>query len=192
MEALAPWAEPVLMTAEELLCLPEDEWHYELVEGRLVRMSPTGAGYGRIVRALFRAVDRFVEERRLGEVFPAETGFWISPEGGPDTVLAPDLAFVRAGREPHPRTEGFPRLAPDLVVEVASPSQGRREMGAKAHRWLSGGVRLVWLVLPEERVVEVWQGAGLVRVVSAEEELSGEEVLPGFVLPARNLFPWPD
>jgi Uma2 family endonuclease len=65
-------------------------------------------------------------------------------------------------------------------------------MGAKAHRWLSGGVRLVWLVLPEERVVEVWQGAGLVRVVSAEEELSGEEVLPGFVLPARNLFPWPD
>src|SRR5579864_8519757 len=106
METLAPWAEPVLMTAEELLRLPDDEWRYELVEGRLVRMSPTGGRHGRIVMALLRAVDRFVEEQRLGEVIPPETGFCISPEGGPDTVLAPDLAFVRAGREPDPETEG--------------------------------------------------------------------------------------
>jgi len=62
-------------------------------------------------------------------------------------------------------------------------------MGAKAQRWLSGGVRLVWLVLPEARVVEVWRDGGLVRIVSAEEELCGEEILPGFVLPATRLFP---
>jgi Uma2 family endonuclease len=189
METLAPWAEPVLMTAEELLRLPDDEWRYELVEGRLVRMSPTGAEHGRIVTALFLAVGWFVRERRLGEVFPAETGFWISPEGGSDTVLAPDLAFVRAGREAGARVKGFPRLAPDLVVEVASPSQGRREMGAKAQRWLSGGVRLVWLVLPEERVVEVWRGEALARIVPRGEELSGEEILPGFVFPVADLFP---
>jgi len=122
MEALAPWAEPVLMTAEELLRMPEDEWCYELVEGRLVRMPPTGWKHGRIVTALFLAVGRYVEEQGLGEVLPAETGFWISPEGGPDTVLAPDLAFVCAGQQPDAGVEGFPRLAPDLVAEVASPS----------------------------------------------------------------------
>jgi Uma2 family endonuclease len=85
--------------------------------------------------------------------------------------------------------EGFPRLAPDLVAEVASPSQGRAELGAKAQRWLSAGVRLVWVVLPGARVVEVWRGTGLVRTVSTAEELSGEEILPGFLLPTRLLFP---
>jgi len=189
METLAPWAEPVLMTAEELLRLADDEWRYELVEGRLVRMSPTGGRHGRIVMALLLAIGRFVEEQRLGEVFPAETGFWISPEGGPDTVLAPDLAFVRAGREPDLETRGYPRLAPDLVAEIASPSQGRVVMGAKAQRWLNAGVRLVWLVLPEARTVEVWRPGAPVRIVTAEHELSGEEVLPGFAYPVARLFP---
>lgn len=189
METVAPWAEPVLVTAEELLRLPDDGWRYELVEGRLVRMSLTGRRHGRIAMALLLAVGRFVEERHLGEVLPAETGFWISPEGSPDTVLAPDLAFVRAGREADPGTEGYPRLAPDLVVEIASPSQRRTEMGAKARRWLSAGVRLVWLVLPEVRIVEVWRGDEVARIVTAEEELSGEEILPGFVFPVKDLFP---
>lgn len=188
MEALAPWAEPVLMTADELLRRPEDGWRYELVEGRLVRMSPTGWKHGQIVSALFFALAGFVEEQRLGQVIPAETGFWISPPGEPDTVLAPDLAFIRVGREPDVALAGFPRLAPDLVVEVASPSQGRAELGAKALRWLSGGARVVWVVLPEPRVVEVWRGTGIDRSVSAVEDLSGDEVLPGFVLPVRRLF----
>lgn len=188
MEALAPWAEPVLITAEELLQLPDGEWRYELVEGRLVRMSPTGGRHGRIVMRLLLAIGRFVEEQRLGAMFPAETGFWISPEDGADTVLAPDLAFVQAAREPDPEAEGYPRIAPDLVAEIASPSQGRAEMGVKAQRWLSAGVRLVWIVLPEARIVEVWRAGGLARIATAEEELSGEEVLPGFAFPVRRLF----
>ncbi len=188
MEMLAPWAEPVLMTAEELLRLPDDEWRYELVEGRLVRMSPTGWSHGRVVMALLRAVDRFVEEHHLGEVCPAETGFRISAEGEADTVLAPDLAYVRAGREPAPGTEGYPHLAPNLVAEVVSPSQGRSEMGAKAQRWLSAGVQLVWIVAPEARTVEVWRDGGLVRIVTDEEELAGEEVLPGFAVAVADLF----
>ncbi len=133
METLAPWTEPVLITAEELLQLPDDdEWRYELVEGRLVRMSPIGGQHGRVVMALLAAVHRFVEEQRLGEVFPAKTGFWISPKTAPDTVLAPDLALISAGREPDPGVEGYPRLAPDLVAEVASPSQGRGKMAANS------------------------------------------------------------
>ncbi len=188
METLAPWAEPVLMTAEELLRLPDDGWRYELVEGRLVRMSPTGGTHGWIAMALLRAVDRFVEEHHLGAVFPAETGFHISPEGGPDTVLAPDLAYVRAVRAPVADTEGYPHLAPDLVAEVVSPSQGRAEMGAKAQRWLRAGVQLVWIVAPEARSVEVWRAGGLARIMTDEEELTGEEVLPGFALAVADLF----
>ena len=188
VEMLAPWAEPVLMTAEELLRLPEDEWRYELVEGRLVRMSPTGWRHGRVDMALLRAVDRFVEEHHLGEVCPAETGFRISAEGGPDTVLAPDLAFVRAGRAPAAGTDGYPHLAPDLVAEVVSPSQGRSEMGAKAQRWLSAGVRLVWIVAPEARIVEVWRAGGLACILTVEDELTGQEVLPGFAVAVADLF----
>lgn len=188
MEALAPWAEPVLMTADELLRLPDDGWRYELVDGRLVRMSPTGGTHGLVVMALLRAVDEFVQERNLGLVLPAETGFWISPEGTPDTVLAPDLAFVRTSRETDARTEKFPRLAPDLIAEVASPSQGRAELGAKARRWSDSGVRLVWIVFPDDRTVEVWRNGALHRVLGAGEALSGEDVLPGFVTPLSELF----
>lgn len=187
MEALAPWAEPVLMTAEELVQLPDDEWRYELVEGRLVRMSPTGGRHGRIAMRLLLAIGRCVEEQRLGAVFPAQTGFWIPVDGAPDTVLAPDLAFVQVGRVPDPEAEGYPRLPPDFVVEIASPSQGQAKMAVKAQRWLSAGVRLVWIVLPETRTVEVWRGGELVRIATAEEQLSGEEILPGFLFPVRNL-----
>lgn len=188
MEKVAPWAELVLMTAEELLRLPDDGWRYELVDGRLVRMSPTGGRHGKVAMVLLDAVYRFVQERRLGDVFPPETGFRIASESGADTVLAPDLAYVRRGRQPSSVTEGYPDLAPDLVAEVASPSQGHRELGAKAERWLSAGVRMVWIVSSEARTVEVWRGARPARIVSAEEELSGEEVLPGFTFAVENLF----
>jgi Uma2 family endonuclease len=189
MEALAPWAEPVLMTADELLRLPEDVWRYELVEGRLVRMSPTGGEHGLIVMALLMAVGRFVGENNLGEVLPPETGFLISPPGSPDTVLAPDLAFVRRDRGTMTRVEGFPRLAPDLVAEVVSPSQGRVEMGAKAQQWLRAGVLMVWLLFPAMRTVEVWRGDRLVQTLPSDGELSGEEILPGLVLPLADVFP---
>lgn len=188
MESVAPWAEPVLMTAEELLRLPEDEWRYELVDGRLVRMSPTGREHGRVAMTLLRAIDRFVEEQQIGEVLPGETGFWISSEGNPDTVLAPDVAFVRRGRGPEADVSGYPRLSPDLVVEVVSPSQTRAEMRAKAGRWLEAGVRVVWVVLPEFERVEVWRQGELDRVLTRDDELSGEDVLPGFSFPIEQLF----
>lgn len=189
MESIAPWAEPVLMTAEELLQLPEDGWRYELVDGRLVRMSPTGGDHGLVAMPLLAAVYRFVEERHLGTVLPGETGFWISSPGAPDTVLAPDLAFISAERQSAAHVPGFPRLAPDLVAEIVSPSQGHAEMAAKARRWLEAGVRLVWMVFPESRTVEVWRDGELARTVTLDEELSGDDVLPGFSYPIGRLFP---
>lgn len=189
MDTLAPWAEPVLMTAGELLQLPEDGWRYELVEGRLVRMSPTGGRHGQVAAELLLAVGQFTREHDLGALFAAETGFWISAPEEPDTVLAPDLALVRAERELRPVPEGYPRQVPDLVAEVASPSQGRAELGAKAERWLRAGVRLVWVVFPETRTVERWRSGEAVSALTVTDELSGEDILPGFTCPVAQLFP---
>lgn len=192
MEMAAPWAEPALLTADQLLALPEDGYRYELVEGRLVRMSPTGFEHGAIVLAMLREIDRFVQEHALGTVSPAETGFLISSPSQPDVVLAPDLAFIEAVRAPTPTSpewKKFPRLIPDLVVEVASPSQGRSEMAAKVRVWLEAGVRIAWLVLPDDRMVEVWRSGAPAQALPIGGELQGEDVLPGFTIPVGRLFP---
>jgi Uma2 family endonuclease len=189
----APWAETVLLTADDLLGMDDDFWHYELVRGRLVRMSPAGLRHGDVALRFAVVLGTFVNERRLGRAFAAETGFLVSRADEPDTVLAPDAAFVSNSRLPPPGSpewDRYPKLAPDLVVEVASPSQGRKELGAKARSWLDGGVRLVWLVWPESREVEIYEPGQdqPVRVLRKGERLDGGDVLPGFTLELAQLW----
>jgi Uma2 family endonuclease len=180
------------MTAREFLALPEDGWRYELVRGRLVRMSPTGFEHSNIAWNLLRALDSFVNAHGLGTVTIPEAGFIISRAGEPDTVLAPDAAFIPKARMPRPGSpdwKGFPRLAPDLVVEIASPSQSRPDLAAKAGLWLSAGVRLVWAVWPERREVDVWRpGSTNATTLGPGDQLDGEDVLPDFVYPIGSLF----
>lgn len=189
MRTVVPWAEDVLVTAEELLLLPEDGWRYELVDGRLVRVAPTGSEHGAITAELVAVVVQFVKQRNLGTVYTGEPGFWISLPESPDTVLAPDVAFVREERADAARVRGYPRLAPDLVVEIASPSQTRKELAAKARRWMEAGVKLVWIVFPASLSVEVWHDGQMQRDLTVEGELTGDDILPGFTLPIRSLFP---
>ena len=156
---LAPWAEPVPnrgpMTVDELAALPEDDgWLYELVEGRLVRMPSPGGEHGEIAGNVFGALWSFVMPRHLGRVLAAETGFQL----GPQTALAADAAYVRAERVPTrasiARKKAW-QLAPDLVAEVASPSQTRDGLEAKAKNWVDAGVRLAWVVWPDTQQVDV-------------------------------------
>jgi Uma2 family endonuclease len=184
-DTIAPWAEPVLFTADDLMALPDDAWRYELVEGRLVRMSPAGFDHGRLGSKLAAAIEVFVDQHGLGESVASETGFLISTPKEPDTVLAPDAAFVSSSRVPPKGTKvrtGYLPIAPDLVVEVASPSQSRPEIEAKAKVWLDAGVRVIWLVWPSTRQVDVWTAGAdpLVRCLDESDELDGGEVLPGF------------
>jgi Uma2 family endonuclease len=155
-------------------------------------MPPTNLEHSDICGVLYLALRNHVDARHLGRIVMPETGFIISAPGQPDTVLAPDLAFVRAGRLPSPGadvTRGFPRLAPDLVVEIASPSQHRPEMAAKAEIWLSAGVSMGWVVWPEVREVDVWVGgAPSSHTLTGEDTLDGGEVLPGFTLPIARLW----
>lgn len=199
---LAPWAEmvpsadghgPRHMSAAELLTLPNDGLRYELVEGVLVRMTPPGGEHGVITFEIGAALGAFVKARKLGQVLTGEPGFLVSRIGEPDTVLAPDVAFVRTDRLPArgtPERQGYWRLAPDLVVEVASPSQRKNEMAAKALAWLAAGAQLVWVVWPEARQADAWlPGADRpARTYGGNDTLDGGAVLPDFRLALDALF----
>lgn len=184
----ATWAKPVLVTAAEFLALPDDEWRYELVEGRLVRMAPTGDRHNRASGRLFGAVYGFVTPRALGEVYPQESGFLVSKAGDPDTVLAPDLAFVGTEKVPRPSVQGFPRIAPDVVAEVLSTSQTLSQLRHKAETWLACGVRHVWILAPETRTIEVWRAARPPATLGESETLVGEGALAGFTVAVADLF----
>ena len=132
-----------------------------------------------------------MEEHGLGVAFGAETGFNLTRPGERrETVLAPDVAFVRAENAPLTETDDFPRVAPDLAVEIASPGDSRRRMAEKAQRYLNRGVRLVWVVWPRRREVEVWASGGVApRTLSAADNLDGGTVVPGFTIPVARVCP---
>ena len=196
-DLLAPWAEVVpgvaSMTVAQLLSLPQDQWMYELVEGRLVRMPASGGEASRIAARLVIALGQFVEPSDLGAVTGADGEYDLTQPGdAQETALAPDAAFVRADRIP-PRTspeyQKAWRLAPDLVAEVVSPSQYRPEMAAKAQRYLAAGVRLVWVIWPRYQQVDVWRpGDTQPRItLGVGDQLDGLDVLPGFTYPVGRL-----
>jgi Uma2 family endonuclease len=197
-ETLAPWAEVVpgagKMTVDGLLALRDDNWMYELVDGRLVRMPLSGGEASRIAARLVIAIGSFIEAYDLGAVTGADGEFDLTQPGDSgETALAPDAAFVRAERVPPVGTDEYRRawhVAPDLVVEVVSLNQYRPEMAEKARRYLAAGVRLIWVVWPRYRQVDVWRlgGAGSpARTLSVGDALDGEDVLPGFMYPLQRL-----
>ncbi len=181
----APAQQAPLMTAEQLLDLPDDGMRYELVGGLLSRMVPAGGVHGMVGATLLGRMYAAVDAGRLGRLFTAETGFVL--RRGPDTVRAPDVAFVRAERVPDARVPGFPALAPDLVAEVVSPTDRASEVSGKALAWLDAGVRLVWVVDPENRTVTTYQQRG-VAVLRGDDVLRGQDVLEGFALPLAELW----
>jgi len=197
-DILAPWARLMPssvgpMTAREFARLPDDARGLELVDGRVVKTMPTAGGHGAIAMACATAMFAFVQTHGLGRVLPAETGFDLSIFGQPNTVLAPDVAFVRADRLPARDSEEwneFWQVAPDLVVEVVSPSQYRPELAAKMRRWLAAGVQLGWVVWPKVQQVDVWQSGAADPVATLELDaiLDGQDVLPGFRCPVAQLF----
>ncbi len=176
-----------LLTADELAALPDDGYRYDLVRGELRRVAPAGFTHGKIASEIGTRLHQHVREHRLGVVLAAETGFLL--ERDPDTVLAPDAAFVRADRVP-PEAEqrGFASLAPDLVVEVVSPSDRASEVHEKALLYLDTGVQLVWLIYPQQRTVAVYQADRTARLLKEQDELGGGAVLPDFRVRVAELF----
>jgi Uma2 family endonuclease len=167
-----------LMTAEQLLRQQPRDKRCGLVNGRMMVREPAGYRHGRIANRLAYLLTRHVDDRDLGVVLAAETGFVLTRD--PDTVRAPDVAFVAADRTPEPESSGFAELAPDLVVEVLSPDDRPGEVLAKVGDWLNAGTRLVWVVDAARRQIRVYREDGSQSVVAGSERLDGEDVVPGF------------
>jgi Uma2 family endonuclease len=175
-----------LVTAEELEKFPDDDFRYELVEGRVIRVSPTGAIHGWLVLHFASLLIQHVDARRLGFVL-TEVGFRLS--SSPDTVRAPDLAFIRRERLPEgglPR--GFWKGPPDLAVEVLSPDDGPSDIHAKVADYLERGVPLVVIIDPDEHVVIVHRRSAPPITLGTADLLDLDDVVQGFRCNVRDIF----
>jgi Uma2 family endonuclease len=166
------------MTAEELLHLHLPGKRTELVRGVLVVREPAGYLHGAVAARLAKLLSIHVDDSCLGLVLAAETGFKLATD--PDTVRAPDVAFVSKDRLPDPPPAGYAALAPDLVVDVLSPDDRPGEVLAKVGEWLEGGTLLVWVVDPQRRCARVYRADGTQSQLGAGDTLDGESVVPGF------------
>lgn len=174
------------MTAEDLIRMPDDGFRYELVKGELRRMPPAGAPHGHVAMEIGWRLAQYVRTNNLGAVFAAETGFKIAKN--PDTVRAPDVAFVSRERiEQSGIPPGYWPGAPDLAVEVVSPSDSYVEVEEKVLDWLEAGTRMVIVVNPGKQVVSVYRALKAV-VLTENDTLSGEDVVPGWSVLVKELF----
>jgi Uma2 family endonuclease len=169
------------MTAEQLAALPADDKRYELVAGRLRVMNPAGNVHGRVAARLLIELGQYVEQHKLGIVYAAETGFLLARN--PDTVRAPDVAFVAQERfEAAEQTGGYLQLAPDLVAEVVSPSDSYSQVEEKALAWLGSGVAMVLVVDPGTQTVQVYRGTDNIVSLGIDERIVGDDVVAGWSL----------
>ena len=173
------------MTAEELAGLSIPDKSVELVRGRLVVREPPGTRHGDLAGRLFVRVATFVEAHALGVAYPQDTGFRIRTN--PDTVRAPDVAFVARDRVHLVPATGYAPLAPDLVAEILSPDDRPGEVLAKVADWLDAGTRLVWVIDPRRSEAHVHRSDGSLSVIDIDGPLVGEAVLPAFTCPLRGV-----
>ena len=179
--------EAKLLTADDLLRLYGEGVRGELIRGVLCETMPAGQRHGKIVLRLGAALFNFVEPRALGTLVASDSGVWV--ERDPDTVREPDIAFTSVERlSLGADVEGYAEVVPDLVVEVASPSDSRREVHDKARMWLSHGVRLVWVVHPATLTVDVYKVDGDAATLGEQDSLDGLDVLPGFTWAVSAVF----
>lgn len=176
------------MTAEDLLRLPRGTGRCELLQGELRRMSPAGRTHGKVAARVTGSLEPFVEEHALGEVYAAETGFLLSRS--PDTVRAPDVAYVSTARlrELAPAAEGFFAGAPDLAVEVVSPSDSYGDVESKVLEWLAAGTRVVVVLDPRRSTGTVYRPDAEVRFLAATDTLELPDLLQGWSLPLAKVF----
>jgi Uma2 family endonuclease len=176
-----------LRTAADLMQLPDDGYRYELEAGRLIRMPPGGPLASIVAATFLTLVNEFVRLQRLGVVGGADFGIQLARD--PDTVRAPDVGFYRADRLP---AGGIPEtywdLAPDLAVEVLSPSDRRGKVLKKVGEYLDAGTQLVWVVDPRRRTAVVYRPEGEPTILGADGVLDGEDVLSGFTLALADVW----
>jgi Uma2 family endonuclease len=177
--------QPRLVTAEDLLQL-SNLGRYELVRGELIETSPAGTEHGFIGMRLAWRLAAFAENQQLGVITLAETGFRLARD--PDTVRAPDVAFIRAERWPTKPPKGYLNLAPDLIAEVVSPKDEPDAVQANIAEWLAAGVRVALVVYPGSRQIAVYRSLRQVTILTDGDTLELPDLLPGFACPISDIF----
>ena len=176
-----------LLTADDLLRLYSEGVRGELIRGVLCETMPTGQRHGTIVMNLGGELRNYIKPRRLGTLVGSDAGVLV--ERDPDTVREPDIAFTSVERMPlGDDLDTYAEAIPDLVVEVVSPNDKPPEVREKARMWLSHGVRLVWVVYPETRSVDVYQADAPTVTLDDTQSLDGLDVLPGFSCAVADIF----
>lgn len=176
------------LTGDDLLEIQaETGKSYELIEGTLFEVSPTGGLHGAVEMTIGGLLWTYVRQHKLGQVLVGEIGFYV--RGDTHTVRGADIAFIRAEKvPPEGLPSGFLSIPPDLVVEVVSPGDRSAALMEKVADWLNFGVETVWLVYPNVRSVHVYTDLHSSRIFSGAERLKGSGVLAGFSVPVQALF----
>jgi Uma2 family endonuclease len=173
-------------TAEDLLAM-EDGHRYELIHGRLVERA-MGAKAGLVAANMIALLRPYVRGKDAGFVFTSDCGYQYIPNELRH-VRYPDGSFVRRGRLPNDEPpDGHIRLAPDLAIEVVSPNDLAYEVEEKIEEYLHYGVRLIWLIYPSTQRVHVFRPSNQITRLTPADELSGEDVVPGFACSVADLF----
>lgn len=173
-------------TTADLAALPEDETHHDLVEGELIEMSRPKPRHGRVAARLAVLVGQHVLANKLGDVF-TESGFVLAHD--PDIVRGPDFAFVAADRNlADSDLDDYIEGAPDLVVEIVSPNDMAIEVRERLNQYFAAGARLIWVIYPVFKTIEVYRADKTATVLGSGDELGGEDVLPGLRLLVNEVF----
>src|SRR5258708_7792539 len=171
--------DPKLLNAEEFFLLPDppDGLQQELVRGEIITMPPPGALLGVCCARVVRKIGVFVDTGAVGTLACNDTG--IITERGPDSVRGPDISYWSRERLKEVPV-GYIETAPDLLVEVLSPSNTSKQIRDKLKEYFAKGVRLVWVIAPEDRTLTIYRTADEGRVLHESGSVTGEDVLPGF------------
>ena len=185
--ATLPAAQRNLLTADDLTKQPDDGTRYELVKGVLRKIPPAGFEHGICAAEIGSRLNVHVRTHQLGYVCGAETGFKIAQN--PDTVRAPDAAFVRqASIERQGIVKGYWEGAPDLAIEVISPGDTYAEVAEKVEEWLAAGCAMVWVINPRRETVEVYRADEDFTVLRGTDMLEGRDVVEGFQCQVQDIF----
>lgn len=171
---------PTTMTLEEFL--EHDVEGYEYVKGELVPMAPPSREHGEISVNVIHHLYSHVYQQKLGRLYTAETTFQVG-----ECTAKPDVAFVSTAQLTGDKTKGF-SIPPDLAIEVVSPSDVQSRVAEKALAYLDAGTRLVWVIEPVSKTVTVYRSERDIEILTREDTLTGEEVVPGFACPIAHLF----
>ena len=175
------------LTTDEFFDMAHGNVRMELIRGEVIQLSPAGGEHGIVAQRIGAKLFVHVEANRLGVVCAAETGFTIARN--PDTVRAPDASFISKERigDMKPPKKFWP-FAPDLAVEVVSPSDTAEAVQDKVRSWFAGGTRMVWVLYPTPRTVHVYRSPTDVQILQVGDTLSGEPVVPGFACSVADIF----